>query len=155
VNNGHFAAKYHDHCRKSLALSHFLRFLEVVEGDMENRQPPQLNFGEPLDFDKGANFNGTPAACRDAGGYIDGFVKVSSVDQEEAAELLASFGKGTIGDQAFAIVEAKAGGGGGGLERGGAEELAVFVKLVCEGRGFDIAVFPLLLCKCSIFIKIH
>jgi len=118
-------------------------------------KPWRLNSGKTLDFDERPDFDGAPAASGNAGGDIDGFIEVPGVNQKEAAELLAGFGKGAVSYQALTIVEAKAGGGRGGLERGRTEELPFLVELIGESGGFDVAVLALLLCKCSIFIKIH
>src|SRR5579883_808382 len=69
-----------------------------------------------------------------------------------ATSLRLENGKRVLTDGPF---EAEAGGRGGGLERGGAEEFALFVELVGEGGGFDVAAFALLLGEGGVFFEVH
>jgi hypothetical protein len=77
-----------------------------------------------LDFYERADFDGAVLTGRDAGGDIDGLVKVVGINEKEAAQLFAGFRKRAVGHNAFSILEAEAGSGGGGLEGGGADEFA-------------------------------
>ena len=72
--------------------------------------PGRLLVREARDFEDGADFDGAPARAGDAGGDLDGLVPVLRVDEEVAAELLARFGEGAVGDNLLAGAHADAGG---------------------------------------------
>src|ERR1700686_1595545 len=74
-------------------------------------------------FHDGPNFNGSPAPCRDPPGNTDCLVEVLGVDQEVAAQLVASLREWTVGHQPFAVANADTRRRGCWVERPGAQIL--------------------------------
>ena len=83
-----------------------------------------LGRGQVGDFDDGANLYGAFASAGDAAGDVNRLVEIFGFAHVEAAELFTSFGEWAIRDEAFAIAHPDGGGGGDGLQRGSAQEVA-------------------------------
>src|SRR5579872_897197 len=65
---------------------------------------------QAADFQYGANLNRPPSSGRDFACDLDGFIQVVGFNQEETAQLLAGFGKRTVGDYLSSVANAYAGG---------------------------------------------
>src|SRR5215469_1306149 len=107
-------------------------------------QKREGSFGrQTLDLDDGANFHSAPTAGRNAPSDVDGFVKVLGVDQKEAAQLFARLGERAVGDHAFAVLNANAGGSGGRVKGRGTKKMTGFMKLAGVGGRVFVALIPL------------
>src|SRR5581483_2838061 len=90
---------------------------------------------QAADFQYGADLDRAPSPGGDLPGDLDRFIEVLRFNQEEAAQLLARFSKRAVGDQLSAVANANAGGGRGGVQRGGLQVLPLLMKLPGIGRG--------------------
>src|SRR5215469_2394020 len=100
------------------------------------------------------NFHSSPLARGKALGDIDGFVEVLYVNQQEATELFAGFGKRAVGDEPFTVYGAHAGGGGGGMQRRRQDILSLARQRTGEGGGLLVTLGPLCLRR-AIFLQIN
>ncbi|MFN8540918.1 MAG: hypothetical protein U0232_25995 [Thermomicrobiales bacterium] len=105
------------------------------------------------DVEDGADFDGAPFCAGDLAGDGERFVEVVDIDDVVAAELFVGFGEGAVGDEALAAAHADASRGGGGMQGGGGDELAVRGEFVHELGGFFVAGDALALAE-GIFVAV-
>src|SRR5579872_3046602 len=95
-----------------------------------------------LDLDDWTDLHDPFASSGNSGRNADGFIEIIGVNHEEAAELLASFCKRAVGDEALALANADAGGGGDGLQGRGGQKLTLGVEVVGQRGGLHVARLP-------------